>query len=159
MTLPKRKHPRLKDYDYSQNGYYFITICTQGHKKLLSSIQPSADPLAPANNILTRIGKITETYIAGIEKAYQNICVDKYVIMPNHVHMILILDSYKSTDPTPSIQTVIHGLKYLITKEIGFPIWQDSFYEHIIRNDNAYQEIWTYIDDNPRRWLEDRYYS
>ena len=157
MNLPKRKHPRLKNYDYSQNGYYFITICTQDHKKLLGSIHLPDDPQALPDNTLSEYGRITETYIKSIENAYRNVYVEKYVIMPNHVHLILVLYSDKDTEPAPSIQTVIHGFKSLTTKKIGFPIWQESFYEHIIRNDAAYREIWTYIDDNPRRWLEDRY--
>ena len=88
MILPDRKKNRLENYDYSQNGAYFITICTRDRKKILSEIV-GADTIRPYEIILSQYGKIVDKAINNIANIYENISVDKYVIMPDHVHMIL----------------------------------------------------------------------
>ncbi|MBR3995222.1 MAG: hypothetical protein IKL74_04430 [Clostridia bacterium] len=87
MDLPKRKRTRLKGYDYSLPGSYFITICTKDKKHLLSEITVGQG-LAPAENRLTIYGFIAKEQIEALEKRYNNITVDKYVIMPNHIHIL-----------------------------------------------------------------------
>ena len=146
MDIPKRKANRLKGYDYSQNGAYFITICTEKRKNLLCDIVGDA-----AHSVPKPYGMITEKYIRNIPG------LEKYVIMPNHVHMIVLVDDL--ADSAQSISTMVRSLKTLVTKEIGKPIFQRSFYDHVIRNDQDYREIWEYIENNPMKWKLDRFYS
>ena len=143
--LAKRKWPRLKGHDYSANGYYFITICTKDKKCLLSVIRPKAD--GTVSVLLTKYGRITESFLMNIPG------IDRYVIMPNHVHLII-----HKTNEKP-ISTDIRAFKGLVTKQIGFGIWQDYFYDHVIRDESDYIIKCKYIDDNPAKWADDAYYS
>ena len=92
MELPKRKQNRLEDYDYSKSGTYFITVCVQDRKPILSHISANADSIYPPRMQLSFIGKIVENAIQAIPEHYQNISVDHYVIMPNHVHMLVRIE-------------------------------------------------------------------
>lgn len=159
MELPQRKHPRLKKYNYSENGCYFITICTQGRRSILAKISDTADNSTPPAVTLTRFGEITEHFIHNIDKVYSCVIVDKYVIMPNHIHMIIVINKANNETTSTSIPTIVRSLKRMTTREIGSGIWQDSYYDHVIRNEASYKEIWTYIDENPQKWLSDKYYS
>ena len=161
MELPKRKSTRLKSFDYSRDGYYFVTICTHKKQKILCDIVGEGFPLPR----LTLQGKITEKYILNINKKYLCVKPDKYVIMPNHIHIILQIDNNGRGDPSPTISNVIGWLKYNITKEInqsnsryGQNIFQRSFHDHIIRGESDYLKIWNYIDTNPAKWNEDCFY-
>ena len=161
--LPERKHPRLKEYDYSQNGCYFVTVCTDKRREILCRIAVGRGDLTPPSTELTPWGEIVEKYIHGMETAYPHITVEHYAIMPNHVHLLLTFSQLPcggmgSCRPT-ALPTVIRGWKGLITREIGQPIWQTSFYEHIVRTQRDYEEIWRYIDTNPAKWTEDEYYT
>lgn len=157
MDLPKRKHTRLKDYDYSQNGYYFVTINTSNNKPILSTVGRG---LAPAENqcILSPIGVVCEEQLAELEKRYDYIKIDKYVIMPTHIHFIIALSSEKSAgaSPRPTLSDIVCSYKSLVTRICnrhenisGRKIFQTSFYEEIIRNEAHYLEVWQYIDSNP----------
>ena len=156
MELPKRKNMRLKDYDYSQNGAYFITICTKDKKSLLW--KNSLVGARIARPLLTNNGKIAETSINEIPIHYPMIEIDKYVIMPNHLHMILLINNNGRAMRAPTISNVINQMKGYVTKQIGYSIWQKLFHDHIIRGENDYLRIWQYIEDNPARWAEDKYY-
>ena len=122
MELPKRKPTRLKEYDYSQNGAYFITICVKERKELLSKIVGDGVLDVP-NNILTQYGEIADKYINKMNKFYQHIFIDKYVIMPNHIHLILsIINKENGTSRTPSptsseISKFISSFKRFCNKE------------------------------------------
>ena len=110
----------------------------------------------------SKIGIAVESVLQKIEERYETVVLDKYVIMPNHIHMILILKSQASCGRAmraPTISTIINQFKGYVTKQIGFSIWQKSFYDHIIRNENDYQRIWQYIDENPLQWTEDCYFA
>lgn len=158
--LPKRKHPRLKNYDYAAPGAYFVTICVQGRKCILSEVVGRGD-LTPPDLTLTAAGRVIERYIGGIETAYPGVTVDRYVVMPNHVHILLTIHPPKDGgvgSPRPTLITIVRAFKSLTTRHLGKNIWQTSFYEHIVRDDIAYQEIWNYIDANPLRWTEDKFY-
>lgn len=91
--FPVRKHPRLKEYDYGSDGYYFVTFCVKNMRQILSAVD------------------------------------------------------------------VVRSVKTMITRELGYLIWQDSYYERVIRGDESYRAAWQYIDDNPAKWAEDKYYS
>ncbi len=160
MELPKRKPLRLKGYDYSTPGAYFITICVKDRKQLLSKIIVGDDAHIVPKNKLSYYGLMCDKYINNINTKYKNIKVDKYVIMPNHIHMILSLHgTMRASSPTKNIGNIIRTLKILITKESGNSIWQRSYHDHIIRGEEDYQKIWEYIDTNVLRWKKDCFYN
>ncbi|MBQ6263863.1 MAG: transposase [Clostridia bacterium] len=158
--LPKRKRLRLREFDYSQNNYYFVTICTFEKQHFFGM-----------TGNLTECGKIAEDCICRIPEIFSCVKPDKYVVMPNHIHAVLafekpLTDSVKHTAriyacPTPG--TVIGNYKAAVTRNIhqkfpGLKLWQTGFYDHIIRNQSDYENIWTYIDENPAKWESDDYY-
>lgn len=195
-NLPRRKKIRLKDYNYSSNGYYFITICSKERKFLFWDSMPEkvctdiilpkeetnsvgADIIRPkekANSICTDIihpkeetnavgadiirpklsvyGEIIEKAINNIPKHYQNVEIDRYVIMPDHIHLILaIYENDRRIISAPTIMTVIGQMKRYVSKEIGFSIWQKSYYEHIIRDKKDYDLRIEYIMNNPAKYI------
>ena len=158
MDLPKRMSTRLKDYDYSQSGYYFVTICTKDKKKLLCEIVGEGLCALPKTN-LTDIGKITDNAIHFVNQKYDRITVDKYVIMPNHIHLIIKIEKQTGGLKGPPLQHVIGRLKSFTTYKYGKTLWQRSFHDHIIRGERDYLKIWNYIDINPQRWSEDCFYT
>jgi len=161
MNLPKRKAMRLPDFDYSSNGAYFVTICTQNRKCILSRIVGDGFPVPKLS------GKIAEEYIKKIPEKYTCVQVDKYIIMPNHIHMILLFNSPHGTgNPSPTLSNVLAWYKYNVTREYnekvgiaGSRFFQRSFHDHVIRNHEDYLKIWEYIDSNAAKWANDRYYS
>lgn len=153
--LPKRKPNRLKDFDYSTKGAYFITICTKDKKCILSRIV-GADIIRPCIVQLTECGKIVESGINNITKFYPNCVVNHYVIMPNHIHLIIAINN--NSGRIISAPTVIGQFKRYVSKECGFSLWQKGFYDHIIRDDEDYMTKAEYIQNNPAKWLEDEYY-
>ena len=106
MDLPKRKPTRLKNYDYSGNGAYFVTICTHNRKCILSDIVGEGLCTLPKNT-LTPIGKEIEKSIQYIDENYEGVIIDKYVIMPNHIHLIVILNN-SGGHGNPPLQIIIY---------------------------------------------------
>ena len=173
--LPNRKGTRLKNYDYSTTGAYFVTICTHNRNNILSTIAVGEGFPLPHESTslqLSLYGMVVEKWIRELPNKYQNISVDCYVIMPNHIHMLLIVSSNIENgggrgDPSPTaITTAIGWMKYQITKEInqirrtpGENVLQRSFHDHVIRNRDDYNKIYKYIYENPLRWRYDRLYS
>ena len=157
MEFPKRKSTRLKDYDYSRTGAYFITICTQGKKCILSRIVGEGFHALPKIE-LTTIGKEIEKSICYINANYFGVAIDKYVIMPNHLHLIVVLDN-TGGDGTPPLQNIIGQLKSYTTNKFGGCLWQRSYHDHIIRGKEDYNKIWEYIDTNVLRWEQDCFYK
>ncbi len=162
MNLPQRKPNRLREYDYSASGIYFITICTQNRLKTLSEIVGDGFPVPR----LTVNGVIVDRVIKEIPERYACVKVDKYTIMPNHIHLMLqIIKDSGTGNPSPTIGTVIAWLKYQTTKQVnllygtyGNRLFQRSFHDHIIRNKREYIKIWRYIDDNASMWERDCFY-
>lgn len=158
MELPRRKPNRLMGYDYAACGAYFITICTKDRCEWFGDVV-GVDAHIDPHVVLTPYGEIVQKYIQNIPG------IDKYVIMPNHIHMIILKWEDESngngamwasppTKPPKTVSQLIQSFKILVTKEIGFSLWQRSFYDHIIRNEHEYQQIWKYIDSNPALWLD-----
>ncbi len=163
MPQPERKRLRLPDHDYSSPGAYFVTICTKDRRCILSRITVGAGVLGGPRLILTEAGRITERYILSMTRM-PGILVDKYVIMPNHVHMIVRIEPCDgppgASAPTgSSLPDAIGAWKRLVHREIGQKIFQRSYYEHVIRGEGEYRQIWTYVDENPAKWAEDQYYA
>ena len=156
--FPKRKPTRLKKYDYSTPGAYFITICTKERNQLLSKITVGEGLCTLPKNELTEIGESVEQSIKYIDINYNGVKIDKYVIMPNHIHLIVVLDDSGGYG-NPPLQDVIHGLKLFTTHKFGGCLWQRSYHDHIIRDDEDYRKIWEYIDTNPLKWEQDCFYN
>ena len=146
--LPRRKRIRLKYYDYSTCGMYFITICIKNRLDLLGKIQ---DKL---NIVLSAEGIIVEKELQKIEVLLTNVTIDEYIIMPNHIHMILIINENKNI----SISRIIKQYKMCVSKKIGYSLWKKSFYEHIIKNEEEYFTIKQYIQNNIVNWKQDKYF-
>ena len=160
--LSKRKLTRLKNFDYSLSGAYFITICTHRRENILSNIVGEGSPLPQ----LTNYGEISDKWIKKIPEKYNEVSLDNYVIMPNHIHILLSVLKDGRGNPSPTVNAVIGWLKYHTTKEInkfrgtgGEKIFQRSFYDHIVRNNEDYNEIYKYIYENPIRWKYDKLYT
>ena len=166
--LPDRKPTRLENFDYGENGAYFITICTEHRRNILSTIELSQNDVGEGSPLphLLPYGKIASKWIEEIPQKYREISVDCYVIMPNHIHLLLSVDCYNGRgNPSPTIVAAIGWLKYQITAEInslrgvvGEKVFQRSFYDHVVRNDDDYKEIYQYIMENPLRWQLDKLY-
>ena len=153
MELPKRKRIRLEGYDYSSCGAYFVTICVAGRNALLRNV--GANCVRPHEiPPLSAIGKTIDFEIAKLNHVYENVSVDKYCIMPDHIHLIVFIapDESGRTQFAPTLLRTIKQFKGSITKQIGFSIWQKSFYDKIIRSERGYQEVCGYIDENPLEW-------
>lgn len=145
MELPQRKKIRVGEYDYSQCGAYFVTICTQNRRPILSNIVGDDAHIVPK-----RYGQIAEKYLKNAVE------IEKYVIMPDHIHMLIRLEEQGAEKRSPQasrIASIVRSIKTLTTKEIGEPIFQRSYYDHVIRNQRDYNEIWEYIENNPRKWM------
>lgn len=161
MDLPVRKHPRLKDYDYSSNGAYFVTICTKDKAMLLGSIV-GRGAFTPPQTCLSDAGSIAERCLQNIANVYPGVCLKKHVIMPNHIHMIVSIEGMGNGGgmraSRPTLHTIVRSFKTMVTCELGCSIWQASYYEHIVRNEEDYLAIWKYIDENPAKWANDELY-
>ena len=165
MDLPKRKIIRLQNYDYSSSGAYFITICTGDHKTIFTH---SVGAIHESPEIeLNNYGKIVDGYINQLNSRF-GISIDKYVIMPNHIHLLIAIDE-RAIRESPLqkrslISNAIGYLKMNASRDIhknGYDgdIFQRSFYDHVIRDEQDYLKIWNYIDTNPAKWQEDKYYK
>ena len=145
--FPKRKSPRIPGYDYATPNYYFITICT--HEK---------NCIFWSGGKLNTFGQIAFDAAMQISAHFPGNRVDSFVVMPNHIHMILVVEP-GGTDAT----VVIGQYKSQVSKEIHKidpkrKIWQTSFHDHGIRNYRQYQHIREYIETNPMRWKEDCFF-
>ena len=157
MELPKRKRNRLIEYDYSTPNAYFITICTHNRKNLFW--EDTCEMIdCPGNVPLTNLGRIVWQCIHGIPSHYPEISVDHAVIMPNHIHLLLQINTDSDGRPmaAPTISTVINQVKGVVSKTAGFSVWQKGFYDHVIRGERDYIDIWNYIEGNPGKWAEDQ---
>ena len=161
-SLPKRKHPRLDHYDYSSPGAYFVTVCTQNRRCLLSRIVGRG--LAPAEIQYTAYGQIAKDQLWLLEQRFPSLKIDQYVIMPNHIHMFLVLEEAAGVNPRPTITNIVCAYKSLVTRQCMLlqpidKLFQTSFYEHVIRGREDYNEIAEYIVNNPKKWELDSLYS
>ena len=146
---PTRVPNRIDKKDYSRNGAYFITICTKERHNFLGRIcdgkmQPS------------EIGAFAVSEIARLEKIYPSVVLDSFVLMPNHVHMLVIL---LSETQNPAIHRIVQQWKGVVSKKAEFPLWQDRFHDVVIYDAAAYRNIKQYIETNPAHWEDDCFYE
>ena len=169
--MQKRKSLRLPAYDYSQNGVYFITICTEGKKHIFGRVVGGGVLDAP-HVCLSDRGNIAEQTLLEMNDFYGDISIDKYVVMPNHVHLLLQAHDCEAAGHVgPALQDVVRWYKTMTTNAFIRAVkagemppfdktaWQASFYDEVIRGQDHYLRAWQYIDDNPAHWAEDEYYS
>ena len=180
MDTPHRKDIRLKNFDYSRNGAYFVTICTKNKMCIFWENNDKNQPFTAENgdekkddvpNVGTAIGrpqkkqkihlseygKYVKKALDSVNQHYPMVYVDKYVIMPNHIHVIIRIDNSNYIDiggrpmAVPTISTIINQLKGYVSKKSGFHIWQGRFYDRILRNEHEYYGAWQYIESNSRK--------
>jgi REP element-mobilizing transposase RayT len=174
---------RLKGYDYSKAGLYFITLCVQDRAHLFGEIQNG-------KLICSDAGKMVETELLALPKRFTNSELHEFIIMPNHLHLILqIVETVGATlvvaqnndvagtpkgrpqghaptigdimDVFKSVSTVkyIHGVEQYEWERFNGKLWQRNYFEHIIRHEQSYQIISEYIINNPAKWGEDKFYN
>ena len=149
MNHPERKANRIPNYDYATPNYYFITLCTHERQCLFGTVEH-----------LNGYGQIAQELLLEIPKRYSHAVVDKFVVMPNHIHAIIILRELPQ-EPGPSLPIIMAQYKSAVSKRLGkyLPgrkIWQKSYHDRIIRSEQMYREVWQYIDTNPIRWYVNR---
>ena len=153
MPFYSRKPTRIPNYDYINSNYYFITICT--HNKACLFGKPRD---------LNYLGKIAEECLKKIPDHYPQAQIDQAVVMPNHVHAIIVIGTGTDTESLPNLSQIVGQYKMSVTKKIheykpDLQVWQRSFHDHIIRNQKGYENIWEYIKSNPIKWEEDCFYT
>ena len=167
MNLPRRKEIRLPGYDYSQAGFYFLTICTQNSLCLFGSVQ---DGVMNHNSA----GGMVQEWWRKLEEKFPEMTQHEYTVMPNHMHGIIQInrgdESDAGDDDSTTVARAVQWFKTMSmneyirgVKEKGWPrfskrLWQRNYYEHIIRDEEAYNEITEYIKTNPQNWGKDKYY-
>ena len=165
--LKSRKTPRLQGFDYNNIGIYFITICTKDRKCILSHIVGTGVLDCPQIQ-LTKYGEVARKYIDQLNSFYEHISVEEYIIMPNHIHILLFVKkSGQSRTPVPTNTTranntfsqFISTFKRFCNKEYGENIWQPRAYDHIIRDRDDYEKHIKYIRENPMYWYYDELYT
>ena len=169
--LPTRKKIRLQNYNYSETGAYFITICTQNKEKLLWNGEldilkfdwklVGARFARPQNLPLSKLGVAIEENLNKWNDIYENAYLSSYVIMPNHLHIMVVIlpnEDGGRAKRAPTVSKMINQFKGAVTKQLGENIWQRYYYDHVIRNKNDYEEISKYIYENPLKWQFDELY-
>ena len=168
-NLPTRKPLRIDYYNYSTPGAYFVTFCTHNKRNMLSRIARVTAEWPETQ--LTVCGKIVDRVIQNIP-AHLHVAVDRYVIMPNHIHLIAMIteeDALREIRESPQrsrsiISKLIGYIKMNASKAIrqrygDMAVWQRSYHDHVIRNREDYEMIAKYIHENPLRWELDQLYS
>ncbi|NER50470.1 MAG: transposase [Symploca sp. SIO1A3] len=159
MTYQPDKHHRrsirLKGYDYTQAGAYFVTICTWQHQCLLGEV-------VDGEMQLNDYGKIAQFHWHNLLQHHQHLELDEFMIMPNHLHGILILTEDNTGKKRHGLSEIIRGFKTFAARRInkirhlaGVSVWQRGYYEHIIRHERALMAIRQYIANNPLSWEKD----
>ena len=171
-----RKSIRLKGYDYSKNGIYFITICTNNRENLFGKIfsvgaNLRVRPELTTNKIeLNNAGKMVEKWLKELPNKYKNIKCDEYVIMPNHIHMLIEICNEEGEHIGSPLHEIIKWFKTMTTNEYikmvkdgilpSFEkrVWQRNYHENIIRTEEIYIKVSDYIRNNPLKWEDDMYF-
>jgi REP element-mobilizing transposase RayT len=158
VDYPERKSTRLRGFDYRNTDAYFVTICTHERARVLSAI-------CDGRVELTQLGAIAEWCWFDLPQHYGFVELDAFVVMPDHVHAIIGLGAgrpHKGAKRRPPVSEVVRAFKTESARRInnvrglrGAPVWQRSFYDHIIRDDADLERVREYIAGNPSAWIED----
>jgi putative transposase len=146
--------PRLFNHDYSQPGFYFITICIQQHRSRFGKILDQQVHL-------TELGKIAQDRLQTLPTRFNNITLHEFVIMPNHMHALIeLLDTNTKTPLHEIVRTykalTSHDIHRLPTRP--WFAWQENFYDRIVRGEKELTTYRTYILNNPAKWQQDTLY-
>ncbi|MDP2143893.1 MAG: transposase [Gallionella sp.] len=151
-----RRSIRLRGYDYSQAGAYFVTLCAHERACLFGAVDGDVVRLNEAGHLVQRLWDQLPEYFSGIE-------LDAFVVMPNHVHGVVVLNDLGAMNRAPTVGDIVRAYKARCTHGINrlrgmqsVSIWQRNYYEHIIRSESSLQEIREYIANNPAQWAIDR---
>ena len=156
-----RKNVRLKNFDYSSAGYYFVTVVSHQRKNIFGEIDNG-------KMILSQAGVIVEEIWEAIPNHFSHTNIDSYVVMPNHIHGIIFLSEVGARRAAPgstknhTLGVVVGSFKSTVTKRVheegmfvNERVWQRNYYEHVIRDEPDYYRILDYIENNPANWLRD----
>ena len=165
MALPTRKNLRLKDFDYTSAGAYFVTICAHHKQTVFGQIKSGVVELNP-------YGQLAERVWRDLPEHFPDIRLDEFIVVPNHVHGVVFIDSERARHASPlrqrasNLGKVIGAFKSATTRLInrarttpGAALWQRNYYEHVIRNEASLSEIREYIANNPLKWELDEYFQ
>ena len=168
-----RRSIRLKGYDYSQSGLYFITLCAVNKICMFGNV-------VDGKMQLNDIGQLVEQeWLNTINIRHNDVRLHNYIVMPNHFHAIIEIRRGEShspqtinegninendlpqrmKSPSKTVGAIVRGFKGAISRQLGYSIWQRNYYEHIIRTDASYRHISNYIENNPTKWQSDKLYS
>jgi REP element-mobilizing transposase RayT len=164
-----RRSVRLKGYDYSYQGWYYVTICTRNREMIFGDV-------VDGKMVLNEFGKIVENTWHDLINHNNHIELDAFVIMPNHIHGIIVINNKKfvgaGSEPAPTVERNRPGLPEIIRQFktfsarrinrhrhlVGVSVWQRNYYEHIVRNEFEFHRIRQYIMENPMKWHTDKYF-
>ncbi len=156
----RRKALRIRGYDYSQPGAYYITIVTQGREALFGEVVDDAVQLNEA-------GRMIDAFWNELSHKFPHVKLGAYVVMPNHLHSILVLDEQETSDTGPPLPSIVRWFKTMTTNgyarlvknggaaSFERKLWQRSYYEHIVRDEEDWLRIADYIEGNPTGWGQD----
>jgi putative transposase len=144
---PRRRSLRLAGFDYSQPGAYFVTICTGNRRCTLGEIRD-------CEMRLNHAGQVIAACWDEIPLHFPNAELDAFVVMPNHVHGILVLTEPRARHASP-LHVIVSSFKAAVSKRIGRALWQRNYFEHVIRGEKELNRIRGYIEDNPANWPTD----
>ncbi len=158
MDTQSRKPNRLESFDYGEVGCYFVTLCTQRRQALFQMEKP-----AVGNGLCAVPNQIVHRWVAETQNKYKNIKIDKYVLMPDHLHFIVTIMERHAGRSLPDVMRFfktmttneyIRGVKQGHLPAFDGKLWQKSYYDHVIRNQQDYKEVWEYIENNPTKWMQ-----
>ena len=161
-TIARRRRMRLEGYDYRQAGAYFVTVCTQGRACVFGSVADGA-------MILNDAGALVQEEWCSLPARFPHVCLDTYVVMPNHIHGIIVVDmgGRAPASGVPPLGEIVGAFKSVTTlkyvrgvkcagwRPFDGRLWQRGYYEHIIRAEESLGKIREYISNNPQQWLLD----
>ena len=151
-ALPIRKNLRLKHYDYTKPGAYFVTICCAERQCMLGKV--CDDDVIPSE-----VGRLVSVHWLHIEERFPSVQLDAFVLMPNHVHGVLLLTDAGAMNRAPTLGEVVRSFKASVTRAanglVSMPFWQRGFHERVVRNEGELSRVREYIANNPRQWSMD----
>lgn len=162
VEQPSRKPNRIKEYDYGQQGCYFITICTQNRLRLFDPEVGNDPCVVPYANDKPQ-NRLIRNWLVKLQETYSNMYIEKYAIMPDHLHILLTIQERHAGRSLPDMvrffktmttNAYIRGVRDGSLQPFAGKLWQKSYYDHIIRNQQDYNEVCEYIDNNPLAWKE-----
>ena len=165
---PRRRPLRLEGYDYSRDGAYFVTVCTAGRRNLFWEDAAVGAGPRPARPPLNAYGELVAQIWAALPDHIPNLILEQFVVMPNHIHGLLRIEGDRAgLEPAPTVPLgeIVRQLKTFSARQInqirgtpGAAVWQRGYHDHIVRDEDDFLRIWSYIEENPLKWELDRYY-